>query len=113
MEDDPASSKGAGARVLWQGTAFALREGENLLGRDPDGSVFVDDASVSRRHARVTVTAEGARLAAPRPLRSLLLGVFDLAPEPADPPAQVLVLDGRVFGDQLRHLRPMSGLGHG
>jgi len=53
---------GAGARVLWQGTAFALHGGENILGRDPNGAVFVDDASVSRRHARITVSGDGARL---------------------------------------------------
>ena len=64
VEDGTAGSPvtGAGARVLWQGTTFALSEGENVLGRDPGGAVFVDDASVSRRHARITVTADGARL---------------------------------------------------
>lgn len=62
LVEDPSGSAEAGARVLWQGTAFALREGENVLGRDEGVAVFVDDASVSRCHARVTVTAEGAVL---------------------------------------------------
>jgi DNA-binding winged helix-turn-helix (wHTH) protein len=41
---------------------IALVEGENILGRDPDASIFIDHASVSRRHARVRVSAEGATI---------------------------------------------------
>lgn len=39
-----------------------LEAGESILGRDPGASVLLDDASVSRRHARITVTPEGATL---------------------------------------------------
>ncbi len=43
---------------LTRGTnAFALHEGENLIGRDPDVHVFLDHPSVSRRHARISITA--------------------------------------------------------
>ena len=41
---------------------FALEEGENILGRDPAAAIFIDHASVSRRHARVTVSADGATI---------------------------------------------------
>jgi DNA-binding winged helix-turn-helix (wHTH) protein len=41
---------------------IALAEGENILGRDPEASIFIDHASVSRRHARVTVTGDGATI---------------------------------------------------
>jgi DNA-binding winged helix-turn-helix (wHTH) protein len=34
--------------------------GETLLGRDPASDVYVDDPSVSRRHARISITADGA-----------------------------------------------------
>ena len=42
---------------LTRGThAFTLRNGDNLLGRDPDVHVFLDHPSVSRRHARLSIT---------------------------------------------------------
>src|SRR5215831_251279 len=41
---------------------IALEEGENILGRDPEAAIFIDHASVSRRHARVTVSADGATI---------------------------------------------------
>ncbi len=42
-----------GERVL------LLREGDNIVGRDPGADVWIDDPSVSRRHACVRVTAAG------------------------------------------------------
>ena len=41
---------------------IALEEGENILGRDPAAAIFIDHASVSRRHARVTVSEDGATI---------------------------------------------------
>ena len=43
-------------------TRFPLSEGENLIGRDPDSSVWLDVASVSRSHARIAVENTGATL---------------------------------------------------
>ena len=43
---------------LTRGTdAFALQDGENLIGRDPDVHIFLDHPSVSRRHARISIAA--------------------------------------------------------
>jgi len=39
-----------------------LEPGETILGRDPGAAVFLDDRSVSRRHARIVVSDEGATL---------------------------------------------------
>jgi len=48
---------------LTRGThAFALQDGENLIGRDPDVHVFLDHPSVSRRHARISITADRVTL---------------------------------------------------
>lgn len=56
----------AGAQVhhrLFLGTReIALVEGENLLGRDPEATVWLDHVSVSRRHARVVVAGAQATL---------------------------------------------------
>jgi len=41
---------------------YALPSGETILGRDRGAAVFLDDASVSRRHARIVVTDAGATL---------------------------------------------------
>ena len=40
----------------------ALTEGENLVGRDPSAEVFLDVKGVSRRHARIVVSDDGAFL---------------------------------------------------
>lgn len=49
-------------RVVWADREIALAHGENLIGRDQDSLVWVDDASVSRRHARIVIDVSGARL---------------------------------------------------
>lgn len=65
---------------------IALVDGENIIGRDPDVNVWLDFATVSRRHARLQVTSagtvledlaskngttvDGIRITAPQPLRN-------------------------------------------
>jgi DNA-binding winged helix-turn-helix (wHTH) protein len=49
-------------RILWDGREIHLRDGENVIGREPEAVVWIDDASVSRRHARIVVGSEGAAL---------------------------------------------------
>jgi DNA-binding winged helix-turn-helix (wHTH) protein len=56
----PSSS--AVYRLIWGCREIALHAGENLLGRDEDAIVWIDDPEVSRRHARIVVTESGATL---------------------------------------------------
>jgi DNA-binding winged helix-turn-helix (wHTH) protein len=49
-------------RVLWEGREVHLQDGENVLGREPEVAVWIDDSAVSRRHARIVVGSDGATL---------------------------------------------------
>jgi len=49
-------------RLELEGRALPLVDGENVIGRDEDAEVRVDRSTVSRRHARVVVSAAGATL---------------------------------------------------
>ncbi len=46
----------------WGKRRFPLAAGEHVVGRDPDVEVRLDASTVSRRHARLVVTAEGTVL---------------------------------------------------
>lgn len=54
------SSSAFVCRLVWGHREIALDPGENLIGRDQDSVVWIDDASVSRRHARIAVDDAGA-----------------------------------------------------
>lgn len=56
------SGRPAAFKLIWADRAIALREGENLLGREPDVTVWIDVHSVSRRHARIVVSGDRATL---------------------------------------------------
>jgi DNA-binding winged helix-turn-helix (wHTH) protein len=58
----PASPSTASNWLVLPGKRFALRDGENIVGRDPDAHVWLDAAGVSRRHARILVDAAGAQV---------------------------------------------------
>jgi DNA-binding winged helix-turn-helix (wHTH) protein len=49
-------------RIAWARREVSLRPGENVLGRDPDVVAWMDSPTVSRRHAHILVSAEGAVL---------------------------------------------------
>ncbi len=49
-------------RLLWGRREIALAPGENLIGRERDAVVWIDDESVSRRHARIMVSPKGATI---------------------------------------------------
>jgi DNA-binding winged helix-turn-helix (wHTH) protein len=49
-------------RIVWGEREYVLSEGENVIGRDPAVSVWIDLASVSRRHARIRVENGAATL---------------------------------------------------
>ena len=44
-------------RVSYAGRRYALRPGDNLIGRDADAAVLLDEIAVSRRHARISIEA--------------------------------------------------------
>jgi DNA-binding winged helix-turn-helix (wHTH) protein len=46
----------------WGKRRFLVAVGEHVIGRDPDVEIRLDHSTVSRRHARLVVTAEGAVL---------------------------------------------------
>jgi hypothetical protein len=48
--------------IEWGTKRFALSPGEHVVGRDPDVEVRLDAATVSRRHARLLVRADGTVL---------------------------------------------------
>jgi DNA-binding winged helix-turn-helix (wHTH) protein len=45
------------AWLAWNDRTFSLAPGENIIGRDPRCTVWVDASGVSRRHARIVVTS--------------------------------------------------------
>ena len=48
--------------VEWNGRRFPLTAGEHIVGRDADAAIRIDHSTVSRRHARLNVTAAGTTL---------------------------------------------------
>lgn len=63
----PLSARDAGSRdhayrLIWGNREIALGDGENLFGREDDAVVWIDDAAVSRRHARIVIGESGAVL---------------------------------------------------
>ena len=49
-------------RLVWGRREIALDPGENLIGREREAVVWIDDDSVSRRHARILVGEDGATI---------------------------------------------------
>jgi DNA-binding winged helix-turn-helix (wHTH) protein len=48
--------------LAWAGGPTPLRGGENGIGRDPASVIVIDDSRVSRNHARIVVSSDGAVL---------------------------------------------------
>jgi DNA-binding winged helix-turn-helix (wHTH) protein len=49
-------------RLRWPDGRAALKEGEHVLGRDPDLELFIDGPGVSRRHALIRVSGANATI---------------------------------------------------
>ena len=63
-EDAGAAARGDEPvfKLIWADREIALREGENILGRERDAVAWIDVHSVSRRHARIVVSGQNATL---------------------------------------------------
>ena len=48
--------------LTWRNRTLPLGKGEHFIGRAPEGVVCISSRKVSRRHARILVTREGATL---------------------------------------------------
>ena len=57
-----STALGARCWLTQKARTFPLAAGENLIGRDPRSAVWLEDESVSRRHARIRVDGDVARL---------------------------------------------------
>ena len=49
-------------RLIWGRREIELEPGDNLIGRDREAVVWIDDESVSRRHARISISDRGASI---------------------------------------------------
>ena len=55
FEGEAIPAPPSGCRLVWGAHDILLEAGENILGRDPGNRGSIPDASMSRRHARITV----------------------------------------------------------
>jgi hypothetical protein len=61
----PTLRQGATSVLCWlesEGRRIPLSTGEHVIGRDAEVQIMLDSSAVSRRHARLVVTADGATL---------------------------------------------------
>jgi DNA-binding winged helix-turn-helix (wHTH) protein len=61
VRETPDAASGACYLVV-TGRRLALAAGASVVGRDPAAEVFLDHTSVSRRHARVLLSTDGATI---------------------------------------------------
>lgn len=54
--------EGARCWIIWESGQVPLREGDHLLGRDADVTVWLESPTVSRHHARIRITGPIALL---------------------------------------------------
>jgi hypothetical protein len=60
--DDASAASRRDAYLAWPGGPTDLHVGENGIGRDPSSVVVLDRLNVSRHHARIVISEEGALL---------------------------------------------------
>jgi DNA-binding winged helix-turn-helix (wHTH) protein len=59
---EEAKTTGLVYRLVWGRRELELESGDNLIGRDPEAIVWIDDESVSRRHASISIGKAGATI---------------------------------------------------
>jgi DNA-binding winged helix-turn-helix (wHTH) protein len=62
VAEDTAAATTAFCWLVLDGKRLPLKSGENILGRDADDGIRIESPTVSRRHARIVVAADGATL---------------------------------------------------
>src|SRR5262245_6250961 len=62
VESSPVMGSRAplGSWLMCDGRQIQLNEGENIIGREPEAAVWLDSSTISRRHARIVVSADRA-----------------------------------------------------
>jgi len=63
-EEEGAASRPTVCWLVWGGRTVGVAPGDTTIGRDPDNGIWIDAPGVSRRHARVRVSANGDALSA-------------------------------------------------
>ena len=58
----PGAPRPFACRLVWGPREIALDASENVIGRESTAVVWIDDGSVSRRHARIVVDDDGATI---------------------------------------------------
>jgi DNA-binding winged helix-turn-helix (wHTH) protein len=61
IDEEPARQReprGARFWIVWKDRTFVLSEGDNVIGRNPECQIWLNETGVSRRHARVHVDGE-------------------------------------------------------
>jgi DNA-binding winged helix-turn-helix (wHTH) protein len=61
-ERQPSNHDAVAFRVKWMHSDVTLREGEHVLGRDPDAEVFLNHPGISRRHALIRIAGGQATI---------------------------------------------------
>jgi len=61
-EDEPSLAAPVACSLSWKGRSIGLSPGENVIGRGEECAVRVALPRVSRRHARILVDGQGARI---------------------------------------------------
>jgi len=60
--DVTTTKEGLSCWLILEKARVELADGENIIGRDPGASVWIDLPTMSRRHARIVITGDEARL---------------------------------------------------
>lgn len=103
-----SGESGAATILCWlisDGKRLPLGPGENILGRDSDdGAIRLDSPTVSRRHARISISASGASLEDLGSKNGTSLGG-----EPVTTPVPLADRDEIRVGSVVLHFRTASG----
>jgi DNA-binding winged helix-turn-helix (wHTH) protein len=90
----------------WDGRRLPLSTGAHVIGRDPDVEIRLGQSTVSRRHARIVVTTEGAVLEAFVSKNGTFRGS-----EPVSAPIQLADGDAIRIGSVLMTFRVRASFG--